>query len=163
LPLPQPLHPPHRCPGKIELLSQPVLQKPLKREVQLLLLVGKEQERRRRCLRLCHIVNSNRSRLRQRPALQIDGLQPTIQLRRRDLSLPRFGHAINQREQLVGTLARLRRQKNHRGVTYEFQLFPDQFFVIQQQLALVRSISSRAPSPALTTKIASSPCFPLGR
>src|SRR5437588_13042170 len=69
--LPQSLHPTYRRPNKSKRLAELVLQESLIRKMQRLLLVRKHKERRRRNFRLGYVINPDRPRLWQRPALQL--------------------------------------------------------------------------------------------
>src|SRR5262249_21333346 len=71
---------PDWCSQKSEGLPDLVFQETLVREVQLYVLIGKENESGRRCLCLRHVVNSDFLPVRYRCALEVHGLKKAVHL-----------------------------------------------------------------------------------
>src|SRR5260370_28137615 len=100
-PLAQALHKAHWRPGEIEFRSELIFQKALEAEVQLLLLIGEDEKRRRRSFSLRDVVDAHRPRFRRGAPLQIYVFfEPAIQLRCGDAALAGKGDLIDQRKDL---------------------------------------------------------------
>src|SRR5579863_10380066 len=124
--------------GEIPFFADLIFEEALVAEVERIFLVGEEQECRRRRFRLDEIIDFNRACFWRRAALEIDFfLEPAIQFGRGNTLATRGSDLIDQRKQLGGAVAGFCREKNDRRVAEEFQLVADEFFVVEEQAALV--------------------------
>src|SRR5215468_12701886 len=115
---------PDWCSQKSEGLADLVFQKTLVGEVQLHVLIGKENKGRRRGLGLGHIVDSDFLPVRHGCALEIDSLKKAIHLRGADPFAPFSGDQFYSLEHFVQILASAGCDKQDRSIIKKFQAPP---------------------------------------
>src|ERR1700744_2966508 len=124
--------------GEIPFFANLIFEEALVAEVERIFLVGEEQECRRRSFRLDEIVDFDGASFWRRAALEIDFfLEPAIEFGRRDALAARCGDLVDQRIEFRGAVAGFCGKKNDWRVAEKFQFVAHEFFVVEEQAALV--------------------------
>lgn len=127
--------------NEIESRAQPVFEEALVAEMQRLHLIGEEHKRGRSNGGLGDVVNLHFAARGRSAALEIDVCKPPIQLAGGNAAPARLDHAVDQRVELFGALARERREENDRRIGEEFQFLPDHRLVIREKLGGIRALA----------------------
>src|SRR5262249_2930877 len=107
---------PNWCAHESEGVADLIFQESLIGEGQLHAAIGEEHKRGWRDRRLCHVQNLHALAHRNRGTLKIDLFEKAVHLGRRDPLTAFGGDFLEKREDLLGAVSGLRRQKDRRRV-----------------------------------------------
>lgn len=119
--------------GELEAFTQLIFEEALKTEVQRLVLVGEENERRRRGRGLRDVIDFHLAAGRRCSALEIHFGKPAIEFTGGNSAATGFGDFINEWKKFFGALAGFGGEENDRRIGQKFQLRAHKFFVILRE------------------------------